>query len=165
MLRLVTVFVLSLSLSLIACTKDGSKPTSEGGAASKTSAATDDEPAPKALEAPKGAKIGFKDLKDGATVKSPLTVCMTAEGLVVEPSGPVSAGKGHHHILVDIPLPTDLNQDIPKDAQHIHLGDGSTCKDVTLTPGKHTLRLLFADGSHRPYAPALTAQISVTVAE
>jgi hypothetical protein len=36
---------------------------------------------------------------------------------------------------------------------------------VTLSPGKHTLRLLVADGSHRPYTPAITAAIEITVTE
>jgi len=157
-MRHTLTLILCLGLTLGACGKDAPKP-----APAETTAEADG--APKSLPAPKGASVAFKDLKDGDTVTSPVTVCMTVEGVEVEASGPVNAGKGHHHILVDIPVPDDLNKDIPKDAQNIHLGDGSTCKDVTLSPGKHTLRLLFADGSHRPYDPAITAAISVTVVE
>jgi hypothetical protein len=146
--------LLSLGLTLSACGEAAPPPKAAEQPA---------EAAPQSLPTPKGAKVGFKDLKDGDTVTSPVTVCMTVEGIEVEPSGPVNPGKGHHHILVDIPVPDDLSKDIPKDAQNIHLGDGSVCKDVTLSPGKHTLRLLFADGSHRPYEPAITDTISVTV--
>jgi hypothetical protein len=155
-MRLILTLILSAGLTLTACGKDAPKPA-------PTEAAEAAE-APTSLPTPKGASVAFKDLKDGDTVTSPVKVCMTVKGLVVEPSGPVNPGKGHHHILVDIPVPDDLSRDIPKDAQNIHLGDGSTCKDVTMGPGKHTLRLLFADGSHRPYTPAITAVISVNVA-
>jgi len=129
--------LLSLGLTLSACCEAAPPPKAAEQPA---------EAAPQSLPTPKGAKVGFKDLKDGDTVTSPVTVCMTVEGIEVEPS-----------------VPDDLSKDIPKDAQNIHLGDGSVCKDVTLSPGKHTLRLLFADGSHRPYEPAITDTISVTV--
>jgi len=147
----------ALTLTLTACCKGDAAPAAAGEA-------DEAHEAPVSLPAPKGASVAFEGLKDGDTVTSPVKVCMTVQGLVVEPSGPVNPGKGHHHILVDIPVPDDLSKDIPKDAQNIHLGDGSTCKDVTLSPGKHTVRLLFADGSHRPYTPAITAQISLVVA-
>jgi hypothetical protein len=116
--------------------------------------------APAALAA---GKISFATLKEGDQVKSPLEVCIDAEGLTVEPAGEVKPGHGHHHILVDVPLP-GLSAAIPKDEQHIHMGDGSRCHTVELTPGKHTLRLLFADGAHVPYNPPISAQVSVEVA-
>ncbi|MEZ4267408.1 MAG: DUF4399 domain-containing protein [Myxococcota bacterium] len=107
-------------------------------------------------------KISFATLKDGDKVQSPLEVCIDAEGLTVEPAGEVKPGHGHHHILVDVPLP-GLSAAIPKDEQHIHMGDGSRCHTIELTPGKHTLRLLFADGAHVPYNPPISAQVVVEV--
>lgn len=160
-MRLILTMTLSACLTLTACSKDAPAPAP----APTEEAAEEAADAPVSLPTPKGASVAFDGLKDGDTVTSPVKVCMSVQGLVVEPSGPVNPGKGHHHILVDIPVPDDLSRDIPKDAQNIHLGDGSTCKDVTLSPGKHTLRLLFADGSHRPYTPAITAAISVNVVE
>ncbi len=108
-------------------------------------------------------KVSFATLKDGDKVTSPLEVCIDTEGLIVEPAGEVKPGHGHHHILVDVPLP-GLSAAIPKDEQHIHMGDGSRCHTVELTPGKHTLRLLFADGAHVPFNPPISAEISVEVA-
>ncbi|NIQ00954.1 MAG: DUF4399 domain-containing protein, partial [Nitrospinaceae bacterium] len=51
----------------------------------------------------------------------------------------VNDGKGHHHIIVDTGLPS-LSQPVPKDSQHIHMGDGSRCKKLNLSSGKHTVR-------------------------
>ncbi len=100
--------------------------------------------------------------EDGSTVSSPLTVCMKPWGVEFQPAKKgVNAGKGHNHILVDVELP-DLSKPIPKDANHIHMGDGSSCKTIKLSPGKHTIRTLFAKGNHVPYDPPLTDTIMVT---
>nr|ACU26460.1 hypothetical protein [uncultured bacterium HF186_25m_18N5] len=158
------VIALAAALSLVACENKAPEPAAQAPAA-KVEAAQEEPAAPTSLPAPKGAKVFFDNLKNGDEVTSPVTVCIGSEGLELEASGPVNPGKGHHHILVDIPVPDDLSKDIPKDAQNIHLGDGSSCADVTLSPGAHTLRLLFADGSHRPYEPAITASIDIKVVE
>jgi len=101
---------------------------------------------------------------DGATVSSPVEVCMQPWGVEVEPAKKgVNPGKGHNHILVDVELPSDLSQPIAKDANHIHMGDGSKCKTIKLSPGKHTISTLFAQGNHVPYNPPLTDSIVVTV--
>lgn len=101
---------------------------------------------------------------NGATVASPVKVCLEANGVVVEPAkNGVNEGKGHHHLLIDADLPTDLTQPVAKDDKHVHMGDGSTCKELTLSAGKHTIRALFANGAHVPYTPALTASVEVTV--
>jgi hypothetical protein len=100
---------------------------------------------------------------NGATVSSPVEVCMTAWGVEVEPAKKgVNEGKGHHHILVDVGLPAKGNA-IPKDSNHIHMGDGSTCKTIKLSSGKHTIRTLFAKGNHIPYDPPLTDSIEIKV--
>ena len=52
---------------------------------------------------------------------------------------------------------------IGKDANHLHMGDGSTCKELKLGSGKHVIRTLFANGGHVPYNPAITSTVIVTV--
>ncbi|MGV7222042.1 MAG: DUF4399 domain-containing protein [Nitrospinales bacterium] len=100
---------------------------------------------------------------NGSMVASPVLVCMAVQGVTVEPAkNGVNAGKGHHHILVDAAIP-DLSKPVGKDATHIHMGDGSTCKALTLAAGTHVIRTLFAKGNHVPYDPALTATVIVTV--
>ncbi len=101
---------------------------------------------------------------NGATVTSPVKVCLVAHGVTVEPAKKgLNDGKGHHHILVDTDLPKDLSQGIGKDAQHIHMGDGSTCKVVKLDAGTHVIRALFAKGNHVPYNPPITATVIINV--
>ena len=102
--------------------------------------------------------------RDGATVSSPVEICMTAYGVEFEPAKKgVNEGKGHNHILVDVDLPSDLSKPIGKDANHIHMGDGSSCKTLKLSRGKHTIRTLFAKGNHVPYSPPISDTIVITV--
>ncbi len=101
--------------------------------------------------------------ENGATVSSPVTVCMKPWDVEFEPAKKgVNEGKGHNHILVDVNLP-DLSMPIPKDANHIHMGDGSSCKTISLSSGKHTIRTLFGQGNHIPYNPPLTDSIEINV--
>lgn len=110
------------------------------------------------------SSVKITEPANGATVASPVKVCLEANGVVVEPAkNGVNEGKGHHHLLIDTDLPSDLTQPIAKDDKHVHMGDGSTCKELTLAAGKHTIRALFANGAHVPGAPALTASVEVTV--
>ncbi|MEE9258603.1 MAG: DUF4399 domain-containing protein [Nitrospinaceae bacterium] len=111
-----------------------------------------------------GNAVTITEPATGATVSSPVKVCMAVEGVQVEPAKKgVNDGKGHHHILIDVDLPTDLSQGIGKDANHVHMGDGSTCKELKLSSGKHIIRALFAKGNHVPYNPPLTATVVVNV--
>ena len=101
---------------------------------------------------------------EGFTVSNPVRVCMTTWGVEAEPAKKgVNKGKGHHHILVDVDLPADLSKALPKDAHHIHMGDGSSCKEIKLSSGKHVIRTLFGQGNHVPYSPPITDSIVVTV--
>ena len=97
-------------------------------------------------------------------VASPVEICMETKGYTVEPAkNGVNEGKGHHHLIIDADLP-DLSQPVPKDGQHIHMGDGSTCKTIELPKGKmYTIKALFARGNHVPYDPAVTDSVVVFV--
>lgn len=99
-----------------------------------------------------------------ADVTSPVEVCLEIKGYTVEPAkNGVNEGKGHHHLIINGDLP-DYGQPIPKDAQHIHMGDGSVCKTIELAKGKmHTIEALFAKGNHVPYDPPVTDSVVVFV--
>jgi Domain of unknown function (DUF4399) len=100
-----------------------------------------------------------------AVVPPIFTVEMGAEGLIVEPAGDVHEGAGHFHLLIDEPY-IPAGQPIPKDATHLHFGDGSTSTELELSPGDHVLRLQFADGQHIAIAGyQYRAEIEVTVVE
>lgn len=118
-----------------------------------------------AVETPAaGATVKFLEPADGATVTSPVKVVMGVEGLSVQAAGDLAAGTGHHHLIVD-GGGVSLGDVVPKDATHIHFGDGSTEKMMDLTPGQHTLTLQFADGLHRSYGPQMSTTITINVAE
>jgi len=111
-----------------------------------------------------GNAVTITDPPTGAMVSSPVKVCMSTEGVEVEPAKKgINEGKGHHHIIVDVNLPKDLSKPVGKDANHIHMGDGSTCKKIKLPAGKHIIRTLFAKGNHVPYDPALTSTVTINV--
>jgi hypothetical protein len=111
-----------------------------------------------------GNAVTITDPPNGAMVKSPVKICMATEGVEVQPAKKgVNGGKGHHHIIVDAELPIDLSKSIGKDTNHIHMGDGSSCKEIKLSAGKHIIRTLFAKGNHIPYNPVLTSTVTINV--
>jgi Domain of unknown function (DUF4399) len=114
---------------------------------------------------PAGARVYIVSPQDGAKVHSPVHVVFGLSGMGVAPAGVDSPHTGHHHLLVDVPLPA-LDQPIPKDAQHLHFGGGQTETELTLAPGQHTLQLLLADQTHVPHDPPIfSAPIKITVVE
>ena len=120
-----------------------------------------------------GGDVKMKSMEAGVTitkptamadVTSPFEVCIETKGYTVEPAkNGVNEGKGHHHLIINADLP-DPGQPIPKDAQHIHMGDGSVCKTIELAKGKmYTIKALFAKGNHIPYDPPVTDSVVVFV--
>jgi len=99
---------------------------------------------------------------DGAKVPRKFTAKFEVKGLKVAKAGDVEPGTGHFHILIDKP-PVKEGEPIPSDANHLHFDNGETEAVVTLSPGKHTLTLQFADGAHRAYGRGLVQTITVTV--
>jgi hypothetical protein len=69
----------------------------------------------------------------------------------VIPAGKPHPKAGHHHMLVDTPLPVRVGDKIPFSDFHRHFGKGQTGSTIALPPGSRRLRLLFADHDHRPY--------------
>ena len=100
---------------------------------------------------------------DGATLSSPVTVSFGLRNMGIAPAGIDRANTGHHHLIVDAPLPA-LDLPIQNDANHRHFGGGQTQTTLELSPGSHTLQLLLGDFSHTPHQPALTSkQITIQV--
>lgn len=113
--------------------------------------------------APAEAAVYFISPADGETVTGPVTVRFGLRGMGVAPAGTVAEGTGHHHLIVDAPLPA-AGQPIPNDANHLHFGKGQTETTLTLAPGKHTLQLLVGDHSHIPHDPVVASEvITITV--
>jgi hypothetical protein len=85
------------------------------------------------------------------------------KGIGVVPAGIDRPDAGHHHLLIDVDLPP-LGLPIPADAQHVHFGQGQTETVLTLTPGRHQLRLLLGDHLHVPHEPPIvSAPVTIEV--
>lgn len=107
--------------------------------------------------------VEFSNLRHGQVLRSPFAVDFAIRGMGVAPAAVKLDGTGHHHILVDRALPASVTEKLPFDDSHRHFGKGQTGTLLDLKPGRHTLRLLFADHEHRPYF-VFSREIEVTVA-
>jgi hypothetical protein len=115
-------------------------------------------------DVPAGAKVSFKNLKEGQTVKSPIKVEMAVVNIRIDTAGPVVAGSGHHHLFIDAEDSLAAGTTVPKDANHLHFGKGQVVTDtIRLAPGKHKLTLQMADGLHRSYGGALAKTVHIVV--
>jgi hypothetical protein len=111
-----------------------------------------------------GAEVYFIAPKDGARVASPVKVVFGLKGMGVAPAGIKFDNTGHHHLLVDTAVPSDLTQPLPATDNIRHFGKGQTETTLDLPPGKHTLQLLFADATHTPFTPnVVSKKITITV--
>lgn len=112
---------------------------------------------------PDGAKVLFKNLKEGAEIKSPFKLEMGVQVMKIDTAGPVVAGYGHHHLFIDAEDSLASGTVIPKDSTHVHFGKGQAEYMLNLSPGKHKLTLQMADGAHRSYGSRLATTINITV--
>jgi len=109
--------------------------------------------------APAGAMAYIIEPADGARVTSPVRVVFGLKGFGVAPAGVDRNDAGHHHLLVDAPLPENLALPIPNDEQHRHFGGGQTEVSLTLPPGRHTLQMLVGDHLHIPHDPPIASSV------
>jgi hypothetical protein len=113
--------------------------------------------------APEDAAVYIISPQDGATLSNPVTVRFGLRGMGVGPAGLANPKTGHHHLIIDSPLP-DLDVPIPADDNHRHFGGGQTEVTLELAPGRHTLQLLLGDLNHVPHTrPLFSEQIEITV--
>lgn len=112
-------------------------------------------------KAPENAEVYIVSPKDGETVSNPVRVVFGLRGMGVAPAGVEMEHTGHHHLLVDAPVPTgdDLEMPLPADDRHIHFGGGQTETEITLAPGRHTLQLLLGDHNHIPHDPVIASDV------
>jgi len=120
-------------------------------------------PAMPRSSAPADARLYFAELTDGAIVSNPIQVVFGLDGMTVVPAGTDAPASGHHHLIIDAPLPA-LDRPIPADANHVHFGTGSTSTTLELAAREHTLQLLLGDHLHIPHEPPVVSEkIRITV--
>lgn len=76
----------------------------------------------------------------------------------IAPAGVEKANTGHHHLIIDAPLPP-FDQEIPSDKNHLHFGAGQSEAIIELPPGKHTLQLIMGDFEHVPHNPPVYSKL------
>jgi len=108
--------------------------------------------------APAGASVSLVEPVDGATVGRNVTVKFGISGMDLAPAGTSKPNSGHHHLLIDTPLPP-LDREIPSDLNHLHFGRAQTETEITLAPGDHTLQLLLGDHEHLPHDPPVYSKV------
>lgn len=147
-----TILILSLLLgsTITACSKqDNAEPTAPAAIAERPAAA--------------GAKVFFVSPANGETIRSPVRLEFGVTGMAIVPAGTDQEFSGHHHLLIDVDLPS-RGMPIPKDDNHLHFGDGSFATEISLDPGPHTLQLILGDHRHIPHdPPVVSEQIMITV--
>jgi hypothetical protein len=114
-------------------------------------------PAAEPTSSAAGAVVYFHSPLDGARVPQRFTVKIGLKEMGVAPAGVVKEFTGHHHLLIDTDM-VPLDQPIPSDYNHIHLGNGQTETVLTLPAGTHTLQLLLGDHQHVPHKPPVMSK-------
>lgn len=114
--------------------------------------------APTRTPAPPDAYVYIGWPLDGATLKAGrIKVWFGARNVGVAPAGVTTAKTGHHHLLINVPLPP-MDEPIPNDKNHIHFGAGQTETYLDLPPGTYTLQLLMGDADHVPHNPPVVSK-------
>ena len=108
---------------------------------------------------PRSASVYLISPKDGDTVTGPFRVQFGLSGMDVAPAGIDTPNTGHRHLLIDVDKSLDPNEPIPQDKKRLHFGAGQTEAPIELSPGKHTLRLVFGDWSHHLFPPPLMSDV------
>lgn len=93
----------------------------------------------------------FTNLQDGATLEAPFVARFGLSMRGIVPAGQMAGMAGHHHLLINQPLPLDFKKPLPFTDQYIHFGKGQMETVVDLQPGTYTMRLVLADQGHIPY--------------
>jgi hypothetical protein len=111
------------------------------------------------------AEVYFISPSNGATLHGPVTVRFGLKGMGIAPAGVKFDNTGHHHLLVDTDfIALRLDAPLPATDKVLHFGKGQTETTLTLSPGKHTLEIVFADYLHNSFDPPLhSKRITITV--
>lgn len=107
-------------------------------------------------------ELYFVTPANGDVVEGPVRVVFGLRGMGVAPAGVERAGTGHHHLIIDAPLP-EAGKPIPADENHRHFGGGQTETVLELEPGTHTLQLVLGDHLHVPVDGVVSEKITITV--
>lgn len=121
--------------------------------------------------APAGAKPTLRIVSPvaGATVKGPaVKVEVEASNFTLLAANPTAKdGEGHLHFFIDVPASSvKVGEVIPLDQPTIYVHAGKepfASRELTLSPGKHTITVVVADSLHRALAQPEPATVTLEV--
>ena len=113
---------------------------------------------------PKSAHLYIGWPQDGEVItQDQFRVWFGLRNMGIAPAGIKKANTGHHHLVIDAPLP-DANLEMPSNNNSRHFGAGQSEMMLDLPPGQHTLQLVIADHEHIMHNPPLVSRkVTVTV--
>lgn len=109
-------------------------------------------------QSPKDAYLYFIWPQDGERIHGSFWCRFGLRNMGVTHADDDTPNAGHHHLLIDIDEPLDLESPIPSDKRHLHFGAGETEARVDLAPGPHTLQLVLGDGNHALFDPPVMSR-------
>jgi|TARA_B100001059_G_scaffold92134_1_gene91137 hypothetical protein len=110
------------------------------------------------------ASLELNGIEDGKTYSSPIKIDFIVKNMKVVKAGVNEKNSGHHHLLLNLDEMPNLKMPLPMTENILHYGKGQTSTTLELSPGKHTIQLLFADYSHTPHNPPLmTKKITIFI--
>ena len=112
-----------------------------------------------------GPSVSITSPVNGARLQGgTFILTMEVSGVSIVPAGTMEEGTGHHHLVIDGPLPDSMAPIPPTTDVVIHLGQAQTEYEITgLTPGRHTVIAVVGDGMHIPLAPWVADTVTVLV--
>ena len=102
--------------------------------------------------------VFFIKPSNGDVVDKTFEVVFGISGMTLAPAGTYNNGTGHHHLIIDAPLP-NLSMPVPATKQYLHFGKAQDRTMITLDPGKHRLQMILGDGNHIPHSPPIYSEI------
>lgn len=151
---LTAVFCLTAVALLVAGCGEAADPAPEAaveGAAPVAETAT--QPTVNILEPADGAELPAGDVR----------VVLGAENISIMPAGDTSPNSGHHHLLLNMPVPAEGEPVPAGEAGFVHLGQAQTEYSFEgLVPGDYTLTAVIGDFAHR-VIPQATDTVRFTV--
>ena len=115
---------------------------------------------------PPKPEIFLREPAEGATVSNPVNLVFGLRNYGVAPAGIKLDNTGHFHVIIDADVPAVGAIIPPNDNTFRHFGTGAieAKLPITLSPGKHTIRVVLGDFEHKVISSDLVSKrVTLTV--
>ena len=111
-----------------------------------------------ATPSPKDTLLYVISPRDGERVRGAFWCRFGLRNMGVTHAGDATPNLGHHHLLIDVDEPLNLDEPIPSDKRHLHFGAGQTETRLDLPRGRHTLQLVLGNAEHMLFDPPVVSR-------